>query len=148
MSSFDLIKLPNGDLRPATDDGREKVRRWKVGDWVSCEVRRPRSQKFHRLYFGLLSMVYENSEWCEEAYPTLELFREAVQMQAGAYEETQSLKGTKRYRPKSIAFHTMGEDEFGALFDRVVDIVIRCIPEFSSCGPDELVQMVMEHQRL
>lgn len=148
MSKLHAHKLPNGDLRPADDDARDIVRGWKAGDIIEVEARRPRSQQFHRLYFGLLAMVYENSEWCADRWPTLEKFREAVQMQAGAFEETKSLKGTTLYRPTSIAFHKMDADEFGALFDRVVNIVIQFVPEFSSVGPDELVQMVMEYQRL
>lgn len=147
VSQFDLIKLPNGDLRPATDDGRDKVKRWKVGDVVVCEVRRPRSQKFHRLYFGLLNMVYENSEWCEETWPKFERFREAVQMQAGHFEETKSIRGNTMYRAASIAFHKMDDDQFHELFNRVVDIVINHVPEYAGVSPDELVDMVMEYQR-
>lgn len=148
MSSFDLIKLPNGDLRPATDDGRDRVKRWRVGDVVTCEVKRPRSQAFHRLYFGLLSMIYENSEWCEERWPTFERFREAVQMQAGYFEETKSIKGSTMYRASSVAFHKMDEDEFSALFNKVVDIIIQFVPEYANVTPDDLVQMVKEYQRL
>lgn len=142
---FDLIKLPNGDLRAATDDGRERVKKWKVGDVVTCEVRRPRSQAFHRLYFGLLNMIYENSEWCEERWPTFERFREAVQMQAGHFEETVSMAGTTLYRPSSIAFHKMDEDSFAKLFARVVEIIVCKVPEYANVDPDDLVDRVKEY---
>jgi hypothetical protein len=142
-----VYKLPNGDLRCVDDDSRETVKGWRAGDIIEVEARRPRSQQFHRLYFGLLSMVYENSEWCEERWPTFERFREAIQMQAGCFREMKSVKGTTLYVPASVAFHKMDSDEFGKLFDRVVNIVLEYVPEFDGVGPDDLVQMVMEYQR-
>ena len=137
-----VIKTPHGDLRPATETDKDAVRKWRPGDIVELEARRPRSGDLHRFYFALLRMVYENSQWAQDRWPTFDRWREAVQMQAGHFEETVSINGTVMFRPKSVAYHKMDQDEFLELIAVVKQIIIKHVwPHITA---DELDRMTHE----
>jgi len=142
---LNLIKTPNGDLRPATETDRAVVRRWTPGDMVTAEVKRPRSNELHAFYFHLLRMVHENSEWVQERWPDFETFRERIQMQAGYFEEVVNFSGKVSYRPKSVSYSSMDQDEFLDLVNKVKGIIIKHI--WPNLTHDELDRMVEEFRQ-
>ncbi len=83
-----------------------------------------RSLKFHKKYFALIKLAYDNlPEHLEERYKTLEEFRIEMKMQAGARDKMISITGTEYWVPKSMAFNKMGAEEFEKLYSKTLDFI-------------------------
>jgi hypothetical protein len=110
-----------GGFRPIDEAGEEFMRRIKRGEVVSIEVKRPRNIQHHRLFWALMTIVWQNHD--QERYPTVEDLVAAVKIAAGHRTRIQLPGGEVGFIPGSIAFHKMSQDDFGAFWERVVDLV-------------------------
>lgn len=108
-----------GALRPADEAGRDALAKIGNGEIVTVEVKRPRNVRFHRKYWALVNLVFENMD----RYPSPDDLHAAIKIAAGLRTAIQLPDGTMGYIPGSIAFHKMGQSEFEAFFDRVCDLV-------------------------
>lgn len=93
------------------------------GEVVMVEVKRPRRLKHHRLFFALLSIVWENCD--QERYPTVEDLRAAITIAAGHRTRIELPGNVVGFIPRSIAFHKMDQAEFSAFYDRVCDLIAK-----------------------
>lgn len=116
-----LFQHSHGTLRPVDEAGRELLGKYKDGEIVRVEVKKPRSLQHHRLYFALLTIVHDNLDGSR--YPTVEDLHAAVKIAAGLRTRIELPDGTIGYIPGSIAFHKLSQDEFRAFYDRVCDLV-------------------------
>lgn len=121
MADIELVKTPEGWLRPWSEEDAEKLSHWKIGAPLRATVRQPRNAAFHRKFFAMLNTAFE---WQDE-YDSKESFRWVVTIYAGFYDEVPSPKGGITFVPKSIAFHKMDEMEFAELYSKVVDVVLK-----------------------
>lgn len=112
-----------GSLRPADAAGEEALRKLGQGQLVEIELRRPRNVRFHRMYWALVTLVWEQLD--EERYPTAEDLHAAIKIAAGLRTRIELPDGTLGFIPGSIAFHKMSEDDFAAFFDRVCGLVAK-----------------------
>jgi hypothetical protein len=122
MAKF-LMRKHLGSLRPDDAYGEEAMRKIKNGSLVQVEVRRPRNVQFLRLYWALVTIVWEQLD--ERRYPTAEDLHAAIKIAAGLRTRIVLPDGTVGFIPGSIAFHRMSEDDFSAFFDRVANLVAR-----------------------
>jgi len=141
MAKFLAQKILNG-LRPADEAGEEALRKISLGELVQVEIKRPRNLKMHKLFWALMSLVWQNVD--SERYPTVEDLVAAVEIYAGIRTRIELPNGTQGFIPGSIAFHKMDQVEFAAFFERVIDLV--CTHFIPGLPPgdlrDELEQMV------
>jgi hypothetical protein len=110
-----------GSLRPVNDAGEQCLSGIANGDLVMVEVKRPRNIQHHRLYWALVTLVWQN----QERYPTAEDLHEAIKISVGLRTTIQLPNGEVGYIPGSIAFHKMDQTEFSAFYDRVCDVVAK-----------------------
>lgn len=120
MSRF-LARKELSGLSAVDTAGEEALRKLKFGDVVSVEVKKPRNGKHHRLYWALISKVWEN----QERYETPELLHTAIKLAAGHYDVLQMPSGAEYRIPKSTSFEDMDQVEFSAYYDRVCDLIAR-----------------------
>lgn len=116
-----VVKNMNHTLKPAFDSDLEKIKKLKVGEMYTVEVKKPRNVKFHRKFFALINMVFEN----QEVYDDIEKFRKDLTIAAGFYEEHVTFDGEIKQTAKSIAFHKMDDIEFSELYSKFIDTVIK-----------------------
>jgi hypothetical protein len=114
-------KQLGGTLKPVDASGETVLRKLKQGAIVSVEVKRPRNVKFHRMYWALVTLVWENM--AGDRYPTPETLHNAFKVMAGIRTQITLPNGDVGFIPGSIAFHAMTEDEFSAFYDRISDLV-------------------------
>ena len=114
-------------LYPADDDQWTKLSKLKEMDIVEVDVKKPRNIQFHRKYFALLNVVFEQ----QDKYINREHFRHEIQIRAGHFESFITEKGETVYIPKSISFASMDEHSFSKLYDNVVSI---CLVNFLPAG--------------
>jgi len=108
-----------GHLTPVDATGEDALRKLKFGDVVTVEVKKPRNGKHHRLYWALVSMVWEN----QERYATAEELHEALKVSAGICTQVELPSGQVVKIPGSIAFDKMDQTEFGQFYDRICDLI-------------------------
>lgn len=122
-------KTVQGLLAPTDEAGAEALRKWKAGDELWCEFRKPRFPKHHKLYFALLNIVYEN----QERYTSFEMFRKAVQVAAGHFDMIYTVNGEGVVSTKSIDYSSLDQVEFDRVFGEVMRV---CLDNFME-GTDE-----------
>lgn len=124
-----IMKTHNGNsLIPSDKEAEAVVMRWKPGAIYALKYSLARNPKFHRLIFGVASMVIDNAP--EESYwhgKDPKHFIKAVMLTIGQVEEVVDFKGEVHMTPKSIAFENMDETEFKPIGDAVVKEAARIL---------------------
>ncbi len=99
----------------------DKIKKLKEGHEYSVTVKQIRNPRFHRKYFAMIKMVYDN--WDNPTNRPMEDFRKDLQIRAGYYYEDIDLDGVVTIKSKSIAFENLDEIEFNELYERVKDVI-------------------------
>ena len=115
-----LVAKHLGSLRPVDDAGTEVLRSIKQGEVLRVEIKRPRNVRFHRLFFGLLNLVYENVE----GYKSVEHLLTHVKIGIGHADAMIAQDGTTIWHPRSISFAKMDEESFRAFWNKAVDFIV------------------------
>ena len=127
-----------GSLRPVDEAGEEALRKVGQGELVQVEIRKPRNIRHHRMFWALMTIIWENKE--REQYPTVEDVAASVKIAAGLRTRIYLPDGQLAFIPGSIAFHKLDQTEFSAFYDRVCDVVAQYfLPSVTS---DELKREV------
>ena len=129
MPNVYLIIAESGELFPSTTTDFEYFRKKKPGTVLKAKISEPRNGKYHRLYFGLLTVALRN----QEKYEVFDDFRIECQIKAGHYKEHITLEGEIIYRPLSIAYENLDNDEFIDLYEQVLRVILK----FFLKGTDE-----------
>lgn len=126
---FYLTKNKAG-IYPLTESDREALNMIEYGESFECKRVNQRNPLFHRKFFALLQLAWDNlPEQFESYFPRQQKvpdeFRYEVIKRAGYFEKYTNLKGVVEYKAKSIAFDRMKEEEFQALYSAVIDVIIK-----------------------
>lgn len=136
-------------LKPAHESDLELLRKIPIGEERAVEITMPRNLKFHRKFFGLLSIVFDNMQ-------TPAIFKTAtgqeieirsvddllwhIKMQLGHYEQKMTLGGKIIFEAKSISFAKMDNVAFEKFYNSAIDVILKY---FLDCEKDELIEMVL-----
>lgn len=118
-------------LIPSDEQGKQAFKRWKIGETLKCSVKKPRCYKNHKHYFALLNLTFEN----QDKYTSFEHFRKAVQIAAGHVDELITIEGEIVFVPRSIAYDTLDDMEFGKVFGETMRV---CAQILGDLDLDEL----------
>lgn len=107
-------------LAPIDRIGEEALTEYAIGEELKVRARKGRHTVFSRKWFALLKVVYPH----QDAWPTFDLFRRAVQRACGYFEEVNG-----QTFDVSISFVKMDQKEFEDLFERTLVLIeTRIIP--------------------
>ena len=115
-----LIKTLNG-FKLAYNSDFEKAKEIPLNEPIVYSWSKPRNLKFHKKFFALINLVYEN----QEVYNNIEHLRKDLTVEAGFYDIRHDLHGVEVREPKSISFAKMDDNEFSELYNRFVDVVVK-----------------------
>lgn len=116
-----LTKQGNGSFMPSYGSDHEAAKKIKTGNTVECEIKQSRNILFHRKYFALLNLVYEN----QEVYQNLDHLRHDLTLEAGFYDVRYNIHGEEIKQVKSISFASMSEFEFNELYSKTLDVIVK-----------------------
>lgn len=138
MPDIWVVKGLNQHLIPDDETGRNYLKGIKAGEPLLVTVKKPRNIKFHRKFFALLNLAFDN----QDRYDDFEAFRKEVTMRAGYWQEHIHVTGQSSFTAKSISFSAMDELAFSELYQRAIDAIIKhFMPE---ADPEELSRAVDE----
>ena len=109
-------------LVPLFPEDFDEKRKLKLGQDYECEVKIPRNLGFHRKFFALLNVGYENTS----LDMPFESYRKYIVMKAGYFKTYQTANGVF-YDAESISFASMPEETFEELYGRAMDVIIKDI---------------------
>lgn len=118
---FTIVKQLNSTFKVAFDSDYEKLKKIKVGEFLKCEIKKPRNVKFHKKFFALINMIFDN----QEVYKNVDRLRKDLTIEAGFYDEWVDFQGVIQREAKSISFSKMKQDEFDNLYNRVLDEIVK-----------------------
>jgi len=122
-----LVKTIHG-LQAAYQDDKDKLQGLRLGETYKATIVQPRNLQFHKKYFCLLGLVFDNlPEHLQDSIRSVDELHTELKMQTGVRMKRQSLGGQSYYVPGSIAFAKMTEDEFSEFYSRAVDCIVKFI---------------------
>lgn len=129
-------------LQATSPEAEKALAKLPEGAEVMVEFKRPRNPVHHRKLFSLLRLVIDNQEAYKDEHQLLDFLK----IRTGHYDThmiASPFDGEVEYIvcvPKSISFEAMGQDEFEAVYERFVDVIVgEIIP---SIDRDQLLEEV------
>lgn len=116
---INIVRQPNNTFKLAYDSDFEKLRSIKVGEPYEVEIKNKRNAKFHRKFFALINLVFQN----QENYNNIEELRKDLTIASGFYTQHETFTGQIRTEANSIAFNKMDEIEFSELYSKFLDTI-------------------------
>lgn len=107
-----------GVLRPSDEEAEALLARLPEGKQCEITYRVPRSIQQHRLFFGLLNKLVENSDLFEDVDQALIAVKIAVHLY-----DAHVIDGRMVLVPQSIAFESLDQDRFQKVFDRALNVI-------------------------
>lgn len=132
-----FLKRTISGLVPLYDSDYENLKKIKIGDEVKAEIKKPRNYLFHKKFFALLNLAFQN----QDEFDNFEKFRFVMVMKAGWFEAIKTGKGVV-YMPKSISFGKMDEFEFEKLYNAMLQEVITLIGADKETIENELISFM------
>ncbi len=111
-----LVKTKYGSYLPAYPADQEASAKVKIGDEVKAT--RARNPMFHRKFMALIRMMFENQDEIQNE----EVFRKAMTINAGYFDEVKNHAGVVVPIPRSIAFDSMSAEDFEKLYSAMIDV--------------------------
>ena len=115
------LKKTHKGLVPASQNDQELFEKLSSKKTLRANIVVPRNYKFHKKYFALLNMLFEN----QERYSSIDHLRYDLTIEAGKYTIRKDLKGDMVKVPDSISFANMNELEFEDLYSKTLDVIVK-----------------------
>lgn len=119
-------RVTDQGLVPMYDSDLSEKQRLRNGDAVLCTIRRPRNYEFHKKYFALLRLAYQNLPYLIQQQMQIyseEDMLDCLKIDLGLYT-TVYHGGKPLLKTGSISFAKMDQSEFEQFFSRSVDIIL------------------------
>lgn len=119
-----IVKKQFGKLVPVYNSDAEALKdcKLKEGKEYEVEIKRKRNYEFHKKYFSLLNLCFDN----QEHFDNIDDLRDYLTCKSGFYIKIPTPDG-EMIKPKSISFSKMDDIEFDRLYQRTIDIVCKLI---------------------
>lgn len=107
-------KVTDRGFVPLDDSDWEQKKMLKIGSDVRCTISQPRNIKFHRKFFALLTITFDNLPETVQAatnIQSIESLLTAIKIDLG-YFDTVNINGREVARLRSISFAKMSEQDF------------------------------------
>ncbi len=114
-------KTLSGVLKPCYESDHDNFKKLPLNESFLITYTKKRNIKFHRKFFALMQLVYQN----QELYRFLDDLRQDITIECGYYYETVNINGEVVKKAKSISFASMDEVEFSELYNTALDVIVK-----------------------
>lgn len=138
MSHNIIMRREGKGLFPIDQLGIDALSRIPDGGSVTAVVTQSRNLRFHKMFFGLLSLVYGN----QDQFATMDGLLDAVKVSIGHFDERTSLDGRMFVVPRSISFAKMDNESFRQFYDRALSVILEKV--LPNTNKEDLEQAVYD----
>jgi hypothetical protein len=131
-----LIKTLSG-FKLAYNSDYELAKKIPLNEPIIYEWKKPRNLKFHKKFFALLNLVFEN----QDQYNNLDHLRKDLTISAGYYDLRLNIEGVEIREAKSISFAKMTDTEFSDYYNRIIDVVVKWL----GIDKDDIIQNINQY---
>lgn len=111
-------------LIPIDEVAEEELLKLPRDKQLKADIVVPRNLGLHRKAFVLLNKVFPHTN-----YPTIDRLRAAMTIGAGFIDDViDPYTGEVLWYPKSWSFDQMDDTEFQELYNRLIDVAIKIVP--------------------
>jgi len=128
-------------LLPADRSSEEILDKMPQGKVMRVEYRFPRNYAFHKKFFAMLETMFD----MQEHFTEFEAFRLWLTMKSGWFEVIEAPNGYQLFRPKSIAFSKMDNEEFSRLYNKAIDTFVHEFQHISRADMDRVLEYADDH---
>lgn len=141
------LKRTLSGFAPADGPSEDLWRKYKQGEVYRADVVKPRNYQHHKLAFALLNLTYANlPEKHAQSYPTFDMFRHAVALEAGHAESFVTLQGEIQSCPKSLSYDAIPDDiEFGQVMAAMMTVCAKILGMSAPELEPEVAKYADEH---
>ena len=125
-------------LIPATDADKTKFAKVAQGEIVQVEFEKKRNTQFHRKFFALLNIGFEN----QDTFNSLEVYRAYVLIGIGFCTFMVTSTGQPNYIPKSISYENLPDNND---FEKVYNDTVSFIANQLSLTNEELTIEILSN---
>ena len=131
------VKKTHGGLRPMYDSDFENYAKIQIGEEFEIDYTKKRNLKFHKKYFALLKLAFEN----QQDYRDMESMRRDIIITAGFYDEiVNKVTGEVYTLANSISFSKMDDLEFSDLYEKTKNVISKWIGIENESIENEIMQ--------
>ena len=112
-----LIPVFNSDYKAL------KESKLRIGEVYEVEIKKKRNYEFHKKYFALINIAFEN----QEHFELFDDLRDYITVKSGYHRKVVMPNGYVDIKPKSISFSSMDEIEFDDLYQKTITSVCNFI---------------------
>jgi len=117
-----VVKTPNGIIKPAYDSDHEYFKKMPTNEVFEIEYKKQRNIKFHRKFFALIKLAYEN----QSDYRLMEDLRRDLLITSGNYNEVvNKITGEVFKVADSISFSNMDDVKFNEVYESVKEVIAK-----------------------
>ena len=131
-----FVKKTSSGLIPVYNSDYEALKecKLKLGDIYEVEIKRKRNYEFHKKYFALVNLCFENQDKFED----INDLRYYLTMKSGYVKKIDTGTG-EMFIPKSISFSKMDNIQFDDLYQKTINTI--CI--FLDIEESELLNEIL-----
>lgn len=108
------------------EDAEGYLSRVPNGQSMMADIKRIRNVRHHRLYWALVSLVFDNlPEEAAARYPDKQALHAAMKVASGVYTLLKMPDGREGYIPGSISFDKMDQGAFDKFFANACNAIIK-----------------------
>ena len=112
-------EYPRLFVKAYDEEAEGALEKWGVGSSVMIEKESKRSQKQHRMYWALITLVLDNQDYFKDK----DHLSHYIKLKIGHVDVVQ-YKGEVIEVPKSISFSSTKQEEFNSFIDKAIDFII------------------------
>lgn len=135
---------------PATEEEAEKLKKIKVGQALSCEIKQMRNYKYLQKFMCMVRVGFDAFEPVDNLHKgvaiekEIEQFRKDITIMAGFYYAVPSVNGGLRLKAKSISFANMKEEEFQSLYNAFCNVLLKkVLHNYTRPDLDQVVEQLI-----
>jgi len=129
-------QIKNGELCPENNSDLDNFKKIKPDTTYKFVVTQPRNVNFHRKYFSLLNLAFDN----QEKFNNIDDFRAWSTIKSGYYKRIPT-PGADLYLPQSINFASMDNLEFEQFYSKVLDVFC----DFLDTSKEDIIQNLADY---
>lgn len=112
-------EYPHLFVKAFDEESEGALQKWGVGSPVVIEKESKRSQKQHRMYWALITLVLDNQDY----FKNKDHLSHYIKLKIGHVDVVQ-YKGEVIEVPKSISFSSTKQEEFNSFIDNAINFII------------------------